>query len=348
MVTLYRRGKVWHLSITGNGMQERRSLRTRDRAVAEVLKRQAELELLAPQTIPKRWSDFEQEFISWITPQIGAKTLKNYKFVLGLLTNFLGDAGVRDIDSGTITRFIDTRRKSLHPSRKRHPTEGGIKHDLRVLHRVFSHAIDAGYMVKNPVIATNLNAEQGKTQPFSPDEVKAMLEFEYIAGKPYLKAIVLLFLHTGLRIGDVIELRQENIAGKTIHVKTRKRGRVVRMELHPDVLRALAAYYVTRKPAQRTSAYVFTTEFGKSIKSLDKHLRRLWKKCGIVNGHAHRFRDTFAVNLLEKGASLYDVGKLLGISAQTVERHYSPYTKELQQRGSDLIMSLNYREDRVC
>jgi hypothetical protein len=48
-----------------------------------------------------------------------------------------------------------------------------------------------------------------------------------------------------------------------------------------------------------------------------------------------------AVRLLEKGAGLYDVGKLLGISAQTVERHCAPYCRELQQRGTDLINSLD-------
>jgi integrase/recombinase XerD len=342
MVTIYRRGKVWQLSISRNGLQERRSLKTRDRSVAEQLKRQAEIELLAPRTIPKGWVDFEKEFLLWIAPQVSTKTLKNYRFVVGLLTKYLGDIPVSDVDSGTITKFMETRRQSLHPSRQRHPTEGGIKHDLRVLHRVFAHAVDAGYTVKNPVIAQNLNAARGKTQPFSPDEVKTMLESDYIKGKPYLKAIVVLFLHTGLRIGDVIELRPENISGDTIHVKTRKRGTVVRMTLHEEVLAALDDYYRSRNKKQKNSQYVFSTDVGKRIVSLDKHLRRLWKACGIVGGHAHRFRDTFAVALLEQGASLYDVAKLLGISGQTVEYHYSPYTKELQERAAGLIRKLSF------
>ena len=85
------------------------------------------------------------------------------------------------------------------------------------------------------------------------------------------------------------------------------------------------------------------TETGQSIKSLDKHLRRLWKKCGIVNGRAHRFRDTFAVESFERGASLYDVAKLLGISAQTVSAIIRRTPKSCKQRGSDLIYESGFR-----
>ena len=39
--------------------------------------------------------------------------------------------------------------------------------------------------------------------------------------------------------------------------------------------------------------------------------------CDIPNG----FRDSFAVDLLSRGASLYDVAKLLADTVDTVEKH---------------------------
>jgi predicted transcriptional regulator len=48
------------------------------------------------------------------------------------------------------------------------------------------------------------------------------------------------------------------------------------------------------------------------------------------------------VRLLEKGASLYDVAKLLGISQQTADSSYSPYCLELQARGAALMRKLDY------
>jgi integrase/recombinase XerD len=53
---------------------------------------------------------------------------------------------------------------------------------------------------------------------------------------------------------------------------------------------------------------------------------------GIENGHPHRFRDTFAVELLKKGASLHTVQLLLGhTSIRTTEKHYAPFVLEFQK-----------------
>jgi len=63
----------------------------------------------------------------------------------------------------------------------------------------------------------------------------------------------------------------------------------------------------------------------------------LGKRAGILHAHAHRFRNTCAVDLLARGASPYDVAKLLGDTADTVEKHYAPFVKELRERARRII-----------
>jgi len=51
------------------------------------------------------------------------------------------------------------------------------------------------------------------------------------------------------------------------------------------------------------------------------------------DAHPHRYRDSFAVDLLARGATPYDVAKLLGDTVATIEKHYAPFVKELRERA---------------
>ena len=50
-------------------------------------------------------------------------------------------------------------------------------------------------------------------------------------------------------------------------------------------------------------------------------------------GIVHRCRGTFALDLLSRGSWAYDVAKLLGDTADTVEKHYAPFVRELRERA---------------
>jgi site-specific recombinase XerD len=53
---------------------------------------------------------------------------------------------------------------------------------------------------------------------------------------------------------------------------------------------------------------------------------------------SHRLRDTFAVDLLQKGVPLEEVSKLLGHeSIKTTERHYAKWVKGRQDRLDSLV-----------
>jgi integrase len=59
-------------------------------------------------------------------------------------------------------------------------------------------------------------------------------------------------------------------------------------------------------------------------------LKRLFK-IATVEGHAHRFRDTFAVNLLSRGVSLENVAVLLGHqNVRITWKHYAPWVRSRQ------------------
>ena len=59
----------------------------------------------------------------------------------------------------------------------------------------------------------------------------------------------------------------------------------------------------------------------------------MFKTAKVDGAHSHRFRDTFAVALLEVGVSIENVSVLLGHSSVRItERHYKPWVKTLQKK----------------
>jgi integrase len=63
----------------------------------------------------------------------------------------------------------------------------------------------------------------------------------------------------------------------------------------------------------------------------------LGRRAGVARAHPHRFRDTLAVDMLARGASPYDVAKMLGDTIDTVEKHYMPFVRELRERVRTIL-----------
>jgi integrase len=343
MLSLYKRGRVWWARGSVRGQRIRRSLDTQFKEEAGFRLRDLERELYSGRRVrPFPWNDFAHEFLTWKSPQLSRNSEKKYQFVLNRFGGFLGTANLQTVSPLKITHYMTERRRDVHPTRKIPVGDEGIKSDLRILHSAFAYAVRAGYLEANPVQVPKLNTLGGKTQPFTREEVARMLascDTRSNVGHPYrLKPVILTFLHTGLRISDVVALRKADVdlkAGQLV-VKTRKRGRVVSLPLHPDLALALQPLV-----ARGDCPLLFHTFHGKPLTSLDAYLRRLWKQGGIVRARAHRFRDTFSVRLLEAGASLYDVAQLLGISVAVCEKSYAPYVKELRDRARRLIFGID-------
>jgi integrase/recombinase XerD len=79
-------------------------------------------------------------------------------------------------------------------------------------------------------------------------------------------------------------------------------------------------------------------ELETAITNWRARLQKLFELAKIPDGHAHRFRDTFAVELFLAGVPIERVPVLLGYrSVRITERHYSPWAKSRQEQlGADL------------
>jgi len=198
------------------------------------------------------------------------------------------------------------------------------------------------------------------TLPFSKDEFENILKacdnfhssHKSNGGKnaKRLRAFVLLLRYSGLRIGDALRLTDDpvpikagsrlivppHIIGHRIFLYTQKTGTNVYVPMPPEFFEALNE---VEKLSQR---YYFWSGNGKMetrIGNFERTLKSMFAKAGIANGHAHRFRDTFAVELLLKGVPMDVVSVLLGHSSiKITEKHYAPWVKARQEQLEQHVM----------
>lgn len=180
------------------------------------------------------------------------------------------------------------------------------------------------------------------TLPFTDDEVERILAAcaTYRSHNRHgkrsparLRAFVLLLRYTGLRIGDAATLAAERLVGDAVLLYTHKTGVPVYIPLPPHVAAELRA--------QITGQYLFWTGVS-SVKCVtamwQRSLKTLCVRAGVPEGHAHRFRDTFAVSLLLAGVSLEDVAVLLGHSNPAITaKHYAPWVQARRQRLEEIV-----------
>jgi integrase len=181
--------------------------------------------------------------------------------------------------------------------------------------------------------------KQDPTLPFTADEVNAIvsacdrfpLKGIYGEGnRNRLRAMTLLLRYSGLRIRDAATLRRERVQNGKLLLYMQKTGVPVFVPLPPYVVAAL-----DETPNVHPN-YFFWSGNGlpkTTVADWQRSLRKLFKIANVSGAHPHRFRDTFAVELLLAGVAIDQVSILLGHSSVKVtEKSYAPWVKARQDQ----------------
>lgn len=205
----------------------------------------------------------------------------------------------------------------------------------------FRAAVERDWIDRNPAKAMKgPDPDQRPTLPFGQGEMKKILDAIDVfpdksgnIGRPNsirLRAFVLTLRYTGLRIGDVTRLSIDQLERNKVFIYTAKTGQPVSCVVPEFVAEALE--HVPRL----SDKYFFWTgnsSLHTASGSWQRTLQSLFKLAGVQNGYAHRFRDTFAVELLLIGVPTEEISILLGHSNIGVtQRHYSPWVQSRQLR----------------
>ena len=125
-------------------------------------------------------------------------------------------------------------------------------------------------------------------------------------------AIIELLLQTGIRIGELAELRLSDIQGEELSIRPYEKHAARMVPLNRPAKEALHNYLKNRP--QVTDDHVFITKSGKPflVRNIRTAIERYFRIAEIENAKVNDLRHTFVAHHLKHGVSLVLLSKILG------------------------------------
>jgi integrase/recombinase XerD len=327
---------IWLDGTNEKGERVMCSMRTRNRLVAEAMIREMEARGSIEPTMPPELEDAFQKFIAAKTGRVGLERIKQYRRMFLRLLEFLSGRKIGCLSDLNLELLTDFLTMSSNRWSQR---AGTIGNTIRMLRTFFAFCQKMQWVQQN--VAKGLEMPRSgrrPTLPFSPQEWQRILEaFPLYAQRTgqlsarRLLAFVLLLRYSGIRIGDATRFEITWINDDRISFETQKRHIYIRNKLPGEVLEILRTIPV------KNGRYFFWTgqsSLHSAVGKWQRRLKILFTLAGVRNGHAHRFRDSYAFDMTHNGGmTLEELKQALGHkSTRTTEKYYSHWLEERQAR----------------
>lgn len=245
-------------------------------------------------------------YLKEVSPHLSPSTHDRNGQMVKNLKAFLGGYLLNDVSPSVVSQYKAKKVEEVY-------SKETILRELGLLRRIFNIAIQEWELCKeNPVskvLKTLGKVDSKRVRYLKPDESQKLI----MELPDWLKPIVTLARHTGLRRGNLLELtwQQVNLQSKLIVIDKTKNGDAIGMPLTEKAVETLSELQRVR---YLHSPYVFCGTEGKphSFDKVSIAFRRACKRAGVENMRFHDLRHDFASNLVQSGIDIYTVKELLG------------------------------------
>ena len=226
------------------------------------------------------------------------------------IKEFFGDKRDCRITSQEIEKFKNWR---LSQGVK----QSSVNRYLALIRKIINLAIEWGYLRAEDKPRFRMFSEKDNMR----ERILSVEEEEKLIPllPDHLRPIVLTALNTGMRLGEILNLKWENVDLKrrTITV-TRTKSKKIR---HIPINGALFDIFSGIKGKH---PYVYINpDRGEPWQEVKKGFKSACLKAGVKNLRFHDLRHTFATRLIEKGADIITIRDLLGHSSVRVTERYA-------------------------
>lgn len=313
MAGLYKRGNVWWGRAQRQNKEQRISLETSNRAIAEKRFREwlGELDAIKWGDKPRRtFNEAAERFVREHLTTVKRTTAKRYGDSLKHLALHFGDKTLDQIKSAALSDFETARRSDG-------VTPATIRRDLSCLSGIFTSAIDWEWIEDggNPVTSyMRRRAKRGlkeappRTRYLSQEEEAALLG----AATDGPRLAIILAIDTGLRREELFSLtwlQVDQVRARISTTSATKNGKVRHV---PLPLRS--AQKLAQLPRFMDCPYVLRNpDTGTRYLAMNRGLKAAMRRAGINDLCWHDLRRTAGCRWLQRdGKSMEEVSTLLG------------------------------------
>ena len=334
MSKILKRGKVWYIDYIYKGKRIRRSLKTSSKKVAELALKNIDVQIAKEELdlsgIRKiLFIDFSARFLKWYRVQNSERSHEDYNNLFNSAINpYFQNCYLSNINTEMIENYKIKRFELIRPAT--------VNKELSALRHLFNKAILWGYIRKNPVVGVRrLSVMERKIRFLSLKEIDLVLR----NSPEYLRRIIVIAIHTGLRKSELFRLRWEDVDFSrgyvnvssmdeeyTKNYRNREIPMTEQLKEYLDNLEVKSEWVLCKQNDERYSGW------------LRKGLEKVARDAGIKKFTLHDLRNTFASHLVMEGVDLPTVQNLMGhsdIKTTMIFSHLAPdHLKNAMKRYS--------------
>ncbi len=231
-------------------------------------------------------------------------------------------------------------RRKVTPTRAGKPrTDATVNRELSTLRHMLSKAVEWGLMENNPFNKGSrlmFKENNHRLRFLTEAEIEALLKAcdDLKTYTPHLRPIVETALNTGMRRGELLGLKWEQIRNGFIYLTETKGGKARQIPINERLAEVLRG---VRRGNQLKSVYVFCDTKGRRFYEVKRSFASACRRAGIEGFRFHDLRHTFASQLVMRGASLKAVQELLGHADLTMTMRYAHHSPEHLKDSVNLL-----------
>ncbi len=335
---LYRRDKIYWISITQDGRRTQISTDTENKKLAERIYAKILMEIQEGkyfQNALARTKTFDEMMTRYFTECTNKQsTIERKRDALThLQTVFSG----RTISEITPESIIDYKLKR----KQEKAADSTVLNEIRLLSNAFNAAIKTWRWLKeNPVSQVKLGLKAGKIDRWlTPEEETKLLEASYGKMNGQLAEIIVIGLNTGMSQEEIINLKWKNIdlQRMTLTTTREKTNDTRTIPINQTAFQVL----MERSKVKSISGYVFFNGANKKIDrwKLKNKFNEAVRESGIEKFRFHDLRHSFATRLAQSGVDIYKISKLLGHKDVSTTQRYAHHYPESLRSSVELLDS---------